>query len=147
MSKLSQIVRSALLRYNHAVYGASASTAVRLPGADDLLEPAPIPADWVREGEPCASSRFLTRSPDGGLATGIWECTPGRFRWFFGVDEVVVILFGSGIARVGDVVHELKPGVTVYFPVGTESEWTIHQKLRKHFIHRDPSPIVSKLIA
>lgn len=143
---LSGLLRRALGRFDRYAFGGACSASL-LPAADDPLPSAPVPADWVRTGTPQASCRQLTRSPDGGLVTGVWECTPGRFRWYFGCDEVVVVLHGRGRVRVGAVEHALVPGTTVFFPIGTDSEWEIDETLRKHFTHRHPSPLVERFLS
>lgn len=144
---LGAVFRRALARFDRYVYGGVPVTATALPPADHPLPSAEVPADWVRAGHPAASVLLLTASPDGGFLTGVWECTPGRFRWYFGCDEVIVVLSGRGSVRVGDVEHALTPGTTVFFPVGTDSEWEIHETLRKHFTHRHPTPLAQRLLS
>jgi len=141
---LNALLRRALSRYDRMVFGGVPATAARLPADDTPLPATPLPPGWVRAGTPEASTQLLTRSPDGGLVTGVWECTPGRFRWYFACDEVVVILRGTGRLRIGSVEHALAPGVSVYFPIGTDSEWEIHSTLRKHFTHRYPTPLAQR---
>lgn len=140
------ILRRVLSRYDRWLFGGVPPVAARLPADHTPLPAAPLPSEWIRAGTPEASALELTRSPDGGLITGLWECTPGRFRWYFACDEVVVILRGSGRVRVGSSEYPLEPGVTVSFPIGTDSEWEIHSTLRKHFTHRFPSPIAQRLV-
>ena len=144
---LNALLRRALSRYDRLVYGGIPTTAAQLPADDAQLPPAPVPPEWVRQGTPRASAQMLTRSPDGGLVTGVWECTPGRFRWYFACDEVVVILRGTGTVRIGAVEHALVPGASVYFPIGTDSEWKIHTTLRKHFTHRFPTPLAQRWLS
>ena len=144
---LSAVFRRVLARFDRFVFDGVPVTATALPPPDLPLPSAPVPAEWVRAGNPAASVQLLTQSPDGGLLTGVWECTPGSFRWYFGCDEVIVILAGRGRVRVGAVEHQLTPGTTVFFPVGTDSEWEIHETLRKHFTHRHPTPLIQRLLS
>jgi uncharacterized cupin superfamily protein len=127
---LSAVFRRVLARFDRFVFGGVPVTATALPPPDLPLPSAPVPAEWVRAGNPAASVQLLTQSPDGGLLTGVWECTPGSFRWYFGCDEVIVILAGRGRVRVG-----------------TDSEWEIHETLRKHFTHRHPTPLIQRLLS
>lgn len=143
---LQELLRRTLQRFERTVYGGD-TTAAALPAPEATLPDAPIPPEWVREGAPEARAQLLTRSRDGGFATGVWECTPGRFRWYFACDEVVVVLSGSGTVRVGEAVYELVPGASVFFPVGTDSEWQIHTPLRKHFTHRAPAALARKWLS
>jgi uncharacterized cupin superfamily protein len=101
---------------------------------------APIaPAD-IEEGQPVAHGVTLTRSPDGQLSTGLWDCSAGKFRWTFWVDEVVHILEGEATVREeSGVVHELRPGSVAYFPIGLVVRWEIPRYVRKLFVVRSAS--------
>ncbi len=44
--------------------------------ADVDLDPAPIPADWIIEGNPQARSKRLATSADGTSSIMAWSCTP-----------------------------------------------------------------------
>jgi len=140
---LARWIQRALQRYERAVYGGASRAAELAAG----LSPSPLPEAWVLGGAPRASASALTRSRDGGFISGVWECTPGRFRWYFACDEVIVVLAGSGRVRVGQEEHVLRPGTSVFFPVGTDSEWQIEATLRKHFTHRFPSALVHRALA
>jgi uncharacterized cupin superfamily protein len=104
------------------------------------LPHAPIePAD-IEEGRPLARAVTLSRSPDGQLSTGLWDCSAGKFRWTFWVDEVVYIL--EGTARVHEesgLVHELGPGSVAYFPLGLVARWEVPRYVRKLFVVRSAS--------
>jgi uncharacterized cupin superfamily protein len=143
---MNKLLRRVLGRFDRQVFG-GATSATAMPPADQPLPSAPIAPDWIQSGTPEASCLQLTNSPCDGLITGVWECTPGKFRWYFGCDEVIVVLSGRGRVRVGDVVHELTPGTTVFFPIGTDSNWEIEETLRKHFTHRHPSPLAKRFLA
>jgi uncharacterized protein len=108
------------------------------------LAPAPIPREWILEGEPVARNRQVAGSTDGLGSTYMWDCTAGRFNWFYGVDETVYVLEGSVtvVDTTGQVNH-LKSGDTFFFPKGTRFEWTVPTYVRKiAFIH---VPISGKL--
>jgi uncharacterized protein len=55
----------------------------------------------VQDGDPRvhASGKILASEDDGGFSV-IWECTPGRFIWTYGMDETAVIL--AGHVRIKD---------------------------------------------
>jgi hypothetical protein len=143
---MNNFLRRVLGRFDRQVFGGT-TTANAMPPQDQPLPSAPIAPGWIQSGTPEASCLLLTNSPCDGLLTGVWECTPGRFRWYFGCDEVIVVLHGRGRVRVGDVVHQLVPGTTVFFPIGTDSNWEIDETLRKHFTHRHPSPLAKRFLA
>src|SRR3978361_1019542 len=98
---------------------------------DDLGD-APITAAHVIDGAPVARSAVLTTSDDGLVSTHLWDCTAGRFHWYFGVDEVVHILEGevhvtgddgrTVILRTGDIGH---------FALHSHTIWHVPGALRK----------------
>jgi len=101
------------------------------------LTPAPIPPQWILEGEPQARNRHIAGSTDGLGSTLMWDCTAGRFNWFYDVDETVYLLEGSitVVDSAGQVNH-LRAGDTFFFPQGTRFEWTVPTYVRKiAFIH------------
>jgi uncharacterized protein len=108
------------------------------------LDPDPIPPDWILEGQPVARSKRLVGSSDDLSSTHMWDCTAGRFNWFYTVDEVIHVLEGSVI--VEDAMGErrqLQPGDTFLFPAGTRFHWTVPRYIRKiAFLH---SPLSRKL--
>jgi uncharacterized cupin superfamily protein len=105
------------------------------------LDHAPITDDHVIAGAPVARSAKLTESADGLLSTHVWDCTAGRFHWYFGVDEVVHILDGevhvtddrgeTVVLRTGDVGH---------FPLHSHSVWEVPEYVRKLAFHRAVPP-------
>lgn len=108
------------------------------------LAPAPIARDWILEGEPLARNRQVAGSTDGLGSTWMWDCTAGRFNWFYGVDETIYLLEGSvTVVDATGQAHHLRAGDTFFFPKGTRFEWTVATYVRKiAFIH---VPISGKL--
>ena len=107
---------------------------------DMALESAPIHPDWILEGAPRARNCQLARSNDGAATTLIWDCTAGKFNWFYDVDETIHILEGgmtitdeSGTRRVG-------PGEVVFFPAGSKATWHVETYVRKVAVLHDPVP-------
>jgi uncharacterized cupin superfamily protein len=110
--------------------------------ADAQLQSWPLPAEWVEEGSPEASGMVLSKSPDSRIVRGVWECTPGRFRWNFTYDETVVVIKGQATVELesGEKVS-LSPGVMAFFGRGQWSTWTIHEQFRKAFHADSPEPL------
>jgi len=108
------------------------------------LTPAPIPREWILEGEPLARNRRIAGSTDGLGSTYMWDCTAGRFNWFYGVDETIYLLEGSiTVVDCTGQVNHVRAGDTFFFPKGTRFEWTVPTYVRKiSFIH---VPISRKL--
>jgi uncharacterized protein len=109
---------------------------------DAPLASWPLPAEWVLEGTPEASGMVLSKSDDARIVRGIWQCTPGRFRWNFSYDETLVVLAGSATVLLenGEEVS-FGAGDMVFFARGQWSTWTIHQTVRKGFHADSPDPL------
>lgn len=108
------------------------------------LSSAPIQSDWIIEGKPLARNRRLAGSTDGLGSTYMWDCTAGRFNWYYDVDETVYLVEGSiTVVDSAGQVSQLWAGDTFFFPQGTRFEWTVHTYVRKiAFIH---VPVSGKL--
>lgn len=113
--------------------------AVRL--SEVLLQPSPIEQDWILDGDPQARTAEWSRSVDGTTTTNVWDCTAGRFRWYFAVDEIVHIMDGSVTVSSDDhPARTLVAGDAALFRAGTWSEWHVENYVRKHAILRRHLP-------
>lgn len=108
----------------------------------------PIPADWVLEGSPHARCSTWARSADATTDHWAWECTAGRFRWYFATDETVVVVEGSvTISAEGMAPVRLGVGDAAYFPAGTWTVWDVESYIRKHAVLRTPvAPALARLV-
>jgi uncharacterized cupin superfamily protein len=105
------------------------------------LDPAPIRPEWVIDGQPIARCRHWSDSSDGTTSAMVWDCTAGRFRWYFGGDEIVHIIEGEVIVASDDVPERmLRPGDAALFRAGTWATWHVPHYVRKHAICRDSLP-------
>jgi uncharacterized protein len=112
--------------------------------ADMQLKPAPIAAHWVIEGTPVARSRRLSTSPDTTSSTMVWTCTPGKFHWYYNVDETLYILEGEVfVTNEKDEVRRLGPGDLAFFPAGSHSVWHVTKDLRKIAFCRQSMPLAA----
>jgi uncharacterized protein len=59
------------------------------------MKPSPIEKSWIIEGDPVAQLSLLSKSADGQAWTVIWQCSAGKFHWYYDFDETVMILEGS----------------------------------------------------
>jgi uncharacterized protein len=110
---------------------------ISIEGARELrhdthgLVPAPIPRSWVLEGNPVARDKRLTggeRLP----STLMWDCTAGRFNWFYEDEEVAHVLEGSVVVEDAAGVRQwLREGDTFLFPAGSQFVWTVPNYIRK----------------
>ena len=110
-------------------------------GSPVELEPTPIRAEWILEGAPTARSRIVSRSSDGLGFTALWDCSAGRFHWFYGVDESICILDGSVVLTdAGGAARQLFPGDTFCFHAGSRYTWSVPAYVRKiAFVHEPMS--------
>lgn len=104
--------------------------------AMSALQPSPIKPAWILEGRPEARALTLTMAEDGLLSCALWDCTAGRFNWFFGTDEIVHILGGEVHIEEAGGRYTLKAGDVAFFPRGSTSIWTVPQYVKKFAIHR-----------
>lgn len=118
-------------------------TTMSIEGAQALrhdahgLVPSPIPQAWILEGNPTARSKRLAVSTDQLATTWMWDCTAGRFNWFYDDDEVVHLLEGSVIIEdAAGVQKHLQAGDTFLFPAGSWYQWTVPNYVRRiAFLH------------
>jgi uncharacterized cupin superfamily protein len=111
------------------------------------LAPSPIPACDVIDGQPEAAALLLAERP-GGLATGLWSCTAGRFRWHYTSDEVIHVIEGeANITDQNGAVFAVSAGDILHFAYGTSAVWEVRERVKKVWViparRRDP---VSRLL-
>lgn len=105
------------------------------------LTPAPIPSDWIIEGNPQARSKRLAASADGTSTVMAWSCTAGRFKWHYTVDETIHLISGEVfVTDENDNVRRVGPGDMVFFPAGSVSTWYIPDHVRKLAVCRQSMP-------
>jgi uncharacterized cupin superfamily protein len=105
------------------------------------LAPNPIQAAWILDGNPVARAELLSSSADGTASTYFWDCTAGRFNWFYSFDETFHILEGEVTLKYpSGVSRRVRTGDTVFFPAGSNAEWTVENYVRKLAFCRTPVP-------
>ncbi|MFB9949595.1 cupin domain-containing protein [Rhizobium puerariae] len=110
------------------------------------MEPRPIEPSWVISGTPVARAASHSQADDKCATTTVWDCTAGQFRWFFGWDEVVVILEGEVHVTAEDgTVRVLRSGDLAYFKAGTWATWRIDDYVKKIAVVRKPFPLAVSL--
>jgi len=106
-----------------------------------MLDPEPIPKDWVLSGNPEATSKKLAKSADFTSYIMVWECTPGRFTWHYNKDETLVVVSGEVfITNEKGQEQRLGPGDFAFFPGGTSATWRVTVRLRKVAVVRETIP-------
>ena len=119
----------------------SVESVIKLRVEQVDLNPSPIYPSWILEGNPVARNRLISSSADGTASTLIWDCTAGRFNWFYDVDETIYVIKGGVVVRdVAGVARRLSAGDTIFFPAGTRAEWHVEDYIRKIAFCRIPLP-------
>jgi uncharacterized protein len=99
---------------------------------DVKLNNAPITPSWVIEGNPVAQNALISRSADGMASTIVWQCTEGKFNWFYDLDETIYILEGSIVLESDKMAPKrYGPGDVVFFKNGAHARWHVEGHVRK----------------
>jgi uncharacterized protein len=120
----------------------AATTSIRSGSDRGEWTPSPIRPSWILEGAPVARIQFLSESADGTASTWFWDCTAGRFNWFYSFDETLHILEGGFNLKdlLAGTTRRVVAGDVVYFPKGAQAEWTVDKYVRKLAFCRSALP-------
>ncbi len=113
---------------------------IRVSPSDIELEPAPINPDWILAGTPTARYRLLWASRDSMSRTVVWDCTEGRFNWYYGCDETVHVIEGGVTLTDSSGTRRIEAGDVVFFPAGSHAMWHVDAYIRKVAFLRSPVP-------
>lgn len=90
-------------------------------------------------------SRTVERlfTPDGKLASGVWDSSAGVHEFQFDFDEIIFFLEGEVRVTAGGETQTFRAGDVAMVPAGTHMKWDVPQYVRKVWVHRyGPSSIV-----
>lgn len=96
--------------------------------------------DWGAQpaaiaGESHSSGLLLYKATDGGVESGLWQCTPGRWRLHIPGDELCY--FQSGrcryVADTGRAI-DVHAGTLVHFEPGWSGECTVFETMRNTYM-------------
>ena len=107
------------------------------------LTPRPIEPSWIIEGNPLAQSSVLSQSADGLASTIVWQCSAGKFNWYYDFDETILILEGA-IVLENDTMPPTRygPGDVIFFRDGAHAKWHIEDHVRKLAFCRKTHPVL-----
>ena len=107
------------------------------------LTPRPIEPSWIIEGNPVARSCVLSESADGFASTIVWECSEGKFDWYYDLDETILILEGA-IVLESDTMGPTRygPGDVIFFRDGAHAKWHVEGRVRKLAFCRTTQPLL-----
>jgi uncharacterized cupin superfamily protein len=107
------------------------------------LTPQPIEPSWIIEGNPVAQWCVLSKSADGLASTIVWQCSEGRFNWYYDFDETILILEGS-IVLENDTMAPTRYGAgdVIFFKDGAHARWHVEGHVRKLAFCRTTQPVL-----
>ena len=105
------------------------------------LVPSPIEPSWIIKGNPVAQSAILSKSADGLAFTVVWQCSEGKFNWYYNSDETILILEGS-IVLESDTMSPTRYSVgdVIFFKDGAHAKWHVEGHVRKLAFLRKTQP-------
>ncbi len=105
------------------------------------LKACPINPQWIRDGNPVARASLMFSSADGWFYTVMWDCSPGKFEWFYDQDETLHLLSGYMILDEGlPTERHVRSGDNVFFPAGSSARWNVVEHVLKVANVRRPIP-------
>jgi uncharacterized cupin superfamily protein len=107
------------------------------------LTPRPIEPSWIIEGNPVAQCCVLSKSADGLASTMVWQCSEGKFDWYYDFDETILILEGS-IVLENDTMNPTRysAGDVIFFKDGAHARWHVEGHVRKLAFCRTTQPML-----
>jgi uncharacterized protein len=107
------------------------------------LTPRPIEPSWIIEGDPAAQCSVLSKSADGLASTMIWQCSEGKFDWYYDFDETILILEGSIVLESDSMAPtRYGPGDVVFFKDGAHARWRVESHVKKLAFCRKTQPVL-----
>ncbi|RWK55435.1 cupin domain-containing protein [Mesorhizobium sp.] len=96
--------------------------------------------DWgaqpnALEGASRSTGRLVHKGPNNQPESGIWVCTPGRWRLAIPRDELCHFVAGRATYQSDDgEVVEVSAATVVMFPAGWAGECTVHETIRNIYM-------------
>jgi uncharacterized protein len=118
-------------------------TLIEAANTASNLAPSPIEPSWIIEGNPVAQSSLLSKSSDEQAWTVVWQCSGGKFHWYYDLDETILILEGSIILE-NDVMPPTRygPGDVIFFRENAHAKWHVEGHVRKLAFCRKTQPVL-----
>src|ERR1700733_14689984 len=92
----------------------------------------PIQPEWILDGKPIARLTLLSSSADGTASTYFWDCTAGRFNWFYSFDETFHIVEGEvSLKGPNGTSRRVAAGETEIFPKSSIAQGTGDEDSKK----------------
>jgi uncharacterized protein len=116
-------------------------TLIEVANTSSKMSLSPIERSWIIEGEPVAELSILSKSADSRAWTVVWQCSAGKFNWYYDYDETILILDGSIVIEAeGMPPASYKPGDVIFFKEGAHAIWHVENSVRKIAFCRRTNP-------
>src|SRR5579863_5046359 len=107
-------------------------TLVEVANTTSEMSSSPIERSWIIEGNPVAESSLLSKSADHRAWTVVWQCSAGKFHWYYDLDETILITDGSVVIEAdGMPPARYEPGDIIFFSEGAHAIWHVENSIRK----------------
>jgi uncharacterized cupin superfamily protein len=122
---------------------ANSRALIEVANTASNMTPSPIENSWIIEGNPVAQSSLLSKSADGQAWTVVWQCSEGKFHWYYDIDETVLLLQGSIVIETdGMLPTRYGPDDVIFFPDGAHAKWHVESPVRKLAFCRRTPPVL-----
>jgi uncharacterized protein len=122
-------------------------TLIEVANTSSKMSSGPIERSWIIEGEPAAELSILSKSADSRAWTVVWQCSAGKFNWYYDFDETVLILDGSIVIESdGMPATRYEPGDVILFREGAHAIWHVEESVRKLAFCRRTNPRLLNLL-
>ena len=73
----------------------------------------------------------------------VWECSEGKFNWYYDFDETILILEGA-IVLENNTMRPTRygPGDVIFFKDGAHAQWHVEGRVRKLAFGRRTQPVL-----
>jgi uncharacterized cupin superfamily protein len=116
---------------------------IEVANTTSQMTASPIERSWIIEGNPIAELSFLSRSMDGQAWTVVWQCSEGKFHWYYDIDETILILEGTIVIESdGMPPAHYGPGDVIFFKEGAHAKWHVEGHVRKLAFCRKTQPVL-----
>src|SRR4051812_29247497 len=103
-----------------------------------LIEPC-----WIIEGNPVSRSHIVSTSSDGTASTIIWQCSDGRFNWYYDTDETIMIREGPIVVESdGMPPKRYRPRDVIFFRDRAHPKWHVEGHVNKIAFCRKTNPVM-----
>jgi uncharacterized cupin superfamily protein len=85
----------------------------------------------------------LLKSADGLSQIIVWECSEGKFNWYYDLEETLLILEGSVVLE-NDTISPTRygPGDVICLKDGTHAKWFVESRAKKLAFVRMTQPVL-----